>query len=592
MIKYRALGIAMASAVMFSGVADAQVVYPNPGQFEGITVDNYNPRQLPVVQSPTNKVKNIFGRAVDTACLRNGRAKVACGAAGAAAGGVGVARLFDASWSDIATVAGDTAVSAGVTAIASCAAGAAYTYWAGGAGLIAGCVGGLIQGAIVGGLFGAADSITSLTKDGSVQVVNGAANASSLTGDGVRKTSGSSAAARGSIGTYSASSNNLNYGTIAVDPVVLSGIPINSTFVVSQGSNYYRALRVSAHVLNSNSTTFRIMNSNVIGQGGSGSPQGAKYNPGQSTAYDRYTPGGPFQQVNVNGPTSSCSAPAGDSCPFSNTVPANGAAATLYFIDKTVAYTTAAAVPMVQYSQIQNVYPWAMGFSNGLDPTQLNKDVSDQVVAALANAAWKAAGTSAGAGAYDQSAGVTAADVAAAVAADPSSQLQLQDLLRPVASVNAAGGTLDNPLPEPAPVSVVNPGTGTQTGPQTGTTQDNPTYTKEATKNDLEAETAGLLGNPLQPLIDFIAGPFSIYTNPIISGPGSQPCPVWNIEYMSYFTSLFTASGNDAAVDEVIASVDSVSTAPVCNWLEEWKGVIQAVIGFGLVFLAFVWYFE
>lgn len=587
-MKVRLVGLSLALAFMLSGQAVAQVA--EQPKVDWTKIDSYSPNQTPIVQTPTNKIKNIIGRSVETACLRNGRAKVACSGAAAAAGGVGVARLMDTSWSDIKTVAGDTVVSAGVSALAGCAAGAAIGVWAAGAGAIPGCLGGALQGAIYGGFFGAVGSATSLTKDGSVQLVNGAANASSLTGDGVRKTSGSSAAARGSVGTYSTSSNNVNYGTIVVDPVVLSGIPINSTFVVSQGSNYYRALRVSAHVLNSNSTTFRIMNSNVIGQGGSGAPQGAKYNPVQSTAYDRYTAGGPFQQVNVNGPTSSCSAPAGDLCPMSNTVPANGSSATLYFIDKTVAYTTAAAVPMVQYSQIDSVYPWAMGFSNALHPSQLNQDVSDSAIAALANAALKAAGTSAGGGLYDPSQPVTAADVATVVATDPQSQVQVQDLLRPVADLNSAGGTLDNPLPEPAPVRVVNP--GTQVGSQTGTSQDNPTHTQEAAKNDLEAENAGLLGNPLQPLIDFIAGPFSIYTNPIISGPGSQPCPVWNIEYMSYFTSLFTASGNDAAVDEVIASVDSVSTAPVCNWLEEWKGVIQAVIGFGLVFLAFVWYFE
>lgn len=576
-------GVAGAAMLFWPSLSLAQVVYPNPNQFQGVTIDQYNPRLVPAVQTPTNKLKNSIGRAVEKACLRSGRLAPACAAAAAAAGGVGIARLYDASWEDIGQFAADAATGAAVGAGANCLAGGTIGFFtAGPAGAVAGCTGGLLYGALSGGFFGAATSDVFLTKDQSVKIAASSPDGGLLAGSGVTQVSSSSqspvALHQAVYGSCSSSSCLRNFnGPVQVD----STFPIQDNYVTS-GSNYRRALKFSIQ-RNSSSNQWTFAGSTYTS---SSLPQCV--NPqtgGISFGSPIICQAGLFSVVRVENSFAYCQA--GESCSTGLT-----GILTFYAVDFAQSWANSSDVPVVRFVPVEGTPAWAGAFGPALNPGSLSKDVSDQVIAGLANAAWAAAGSSAGDGAYNSSQPVLSGDVASAVAANPEDQVQVQDLYRPIASPTAAGGTAANPISEPQPVVNVTPGSSTGSQSQTGTSADNPTYTQEATKNDLEAENAGLLGNPLQPVLDFIAGPFAIYTNPIITGPGAQPCPVWEIEYMSYFSPLRTDHGEDQAINDLISSVSAVSTAPVCDWLEQWKSVVQAVIGFGLVFLAFVWYFE
>src|SRR5690606_17886573 len=114
---------------------------------------------------------------------------------------------------------------------------------------------------------------------------------------------------------------------------------------------------------------------------------------------------------------------------------------------------------------------------------------------------------------YDPSRPITTSDIQAVKNQYPSLTPTIGDLSRPygIPGQEPVGGTGTQPAPAPAPVYVANPVApwpgSTQPGKQTGTSIDNPTWTKEAaTESERSSAVAGIMG-PLQTFIDAIPTP-------------------------------------------------------------------------------------
>ncbi len=540
---YPRVALLTALAIICAAPAQAETITYDPSI--PITADTYNPRLLPVLQTPTNRVKNIVGRAAEATCLRNGRAAAVCAVAGVAAGGVGLARLTDKSWSQIASeIGGSTATSALGNAVAGCAIGGAVGAWGAGVGFIPGCMIGALDGAIVGGFLGAAGGTFNLLRDGSVTTDSKAGMGGDVTG--TAKSGPNNNASSGNVSGI----NEVYYGDGVYTPQ-LQTYGIGNEFVCTDSQGAYHVCMLVG-VNYTNPTTFKPFNPSTI--------------PG-----DKW--------VGPKG-TAAASACAYNQCQ-------------MWMSTQTWPAAQAKSIPTTSYQGVTPVRVAAGGFSKDVPVKSLDKQLDPNVVAALVTAALRAAGSNAGAAANDT---VTAADVDKVAQDDPSTPpMTLGDLIRPVADLNSGGGTAANPLHEPTQVvNVGNTGAGASTGTPTGT-KTNPTVTEEKADKDLDEEVGGSVGNPIQPVIDFITGPLAPFFSPKFNKVEAA-CPVFTVDSSTFFqwfidNPMNGRKGGDAAVQRQAQSFFKWKSDSLCTFFDSHYSSIQLISTLILAVCAVYWFF-
>ncbi|MGK6320147.1 hypothetical protein [Sphingomonas sp. DT-204] len=180
-----------------------------------------------------------------------------------------------------------------------------------------------------------------------------------------------------------------------------------------------------------------------------------------------------------------------------------------------VSYPAATQVPMRIYQPVSQVgYPLGALADNPALAGKLEVGLSNESLAALGNEIARHMPKGQGGYEYDPTDPITAQDVADALAKSPGLKLTLGDLLRPINPPGQGvqlGSSTKDVTTNPAYVNPVyntgsNPNPGT--GQQTGTSPDNPTYTKEVapTASEKDGAVAAIMA-PLQGLLDSIPKP-------------------------------------------------------------------------------------
>lgn len=560
--------VGCALGVVLAAPAFAQMETRPP--IDWTKIDSYNtpPANLPSMQVPTNALKNAPSQAVEQNLLRRGFTPAQSASTALSIGGLGLTLAMQNSSNSLAA----SLTGAGLGGLVACGIGAVVGGgWNFGAGAVPGCAAGVLAGVQLGAIAGGVTY--NLTADGSVKVdANG-----NLTGSSVRQSNQSLTSAKVShIGFVS----NAGPGASLVQDTgmtqaqfnaALTSVPINSSFVVRSGVDYYPALRLS--MVYDTDGRWRIMGGSNITQ----CPADFGFYPTDFNASSyaavcqTVSAGLPagwaatsrYVQVRVNGTNPGCAT--GDVCTRQyqpNTVQ------TYYYVNFSQGYTSAASVPQIQYQPIVAVPLYQLGFGTSLDPNALQQPLDPAVAAKLYNYIWQQLGNNAPVP-YDANNPVTPSDVLAA-----KTQLTLGDLVRPVANPEAQGGTAANPVSEP--VTVANPSTGTGTGSSgsnTGTNA-NPTITQEKTDQDLDVGLTGILGDVTEPVRAFAAGAFNTFLHPVVNIPGAS-CPVITID----LPTLLGRSDQSRPAD----------TQFLCDWYDQQRalfiGFLHVVytIAFGMI---------
>lgn len=558
-------GILAIGALLFGVTsANAQIV-GNPPVYGPTQLDpaSYNPRNLPVIyQAPTNKIPNVAGRSIQNACIRSGRAAATCGSIAVGAGGAGVGWLMDMSWADAGSVALSGVIGAGEAAILGCAGGAAMGAMAAGAGALPGCLAGAIGGAIYGGYGGVKSGLMNLTEDGAVAIDKATGQ---LVGAGVSTTTKTQVATP----TDALSVNTAYWGNGAYNQhLALYGV--GREMVLKDSLNGYRRGIIVGYTIAPNgtyqSTLGDVVTASQLNAQRSASNMGVCTATNVcSSAVGLWTAAGTA--------TSGCSYNAG---------------CILFY--NSVSHQAPNQVVTYQHSPINPVGPGAMGFGPNIQPSQLPKPVPAETIAAIVQAALQEYGKRTGQNLSDIV--VNGGDVTKVYQDDPTARIQLQDLIKGIANNAARGGTNEQPLNEPQQAIVTNPvGPGTPVQPGNGNGS-------QPSQDDTDLElTAGIaVGNPIQPVVDFLSGPLAPFLSPTFDGVQGQ-CPIWEVDMREWFGPFLERDLYDQAIEQTSVHAKARSflawdSQKICEFTDQHYQTIQLVCSVMLLISAVVWFFE
>jgi hypothetical protein len=253
-------------------------------------------------------------------------------------------------------------------------------------------------------------------------------------------------------------------------------------------------------------------------------------------------------------------------------------------LQSTATYGSVTDTPQQTYAQVPPVPVYASGFAPNIKPENLQKPLSAEAIAAIVNAALAKYAAQTGQDVSDIT--VNISDVTNVINEHPESQPTLQDLFRPVADPAGRGGTSAQPVPNPTQVYVTNP----QPAPGTSTGSiDKP-------DQDLDTTAGGTLGNPIQPILDFLSGPLKPFLHPKIDGVQGQ-CPVWTVDFRDNIGQLLHKDlyGNVTASNAVTQWAETFlvwKSDSVCGFLDDHYSQVQLFCSIALLICAFYWFFE
>lgn len=534
--------------------ATKPIDWTNPG--------SYAPGVAPIAfeenKRPSNTLKNKFGRTVEKICKNRGRTNKACAAAGMAAGGIGLVGVVSDGWG---TINGDPQATWSLAgAAAGCVGGGVLGSFVPIVGTVAGCVYGAFAGSVVGSFLGPDYDVT---EDGSIRIEDGF-----LTGEEVL--------------AYETEPGNVfpsvNISLTDEHQIKLAGYDYLSTFPCTYtGLTGYKMCMLVPMIMTRSGQASSPAGTEV----GYKTSSGISNNVNPVYYVTTFHPstmlvGGGTTNTVDNHRYVGCLGATGSAACWTVVIPGATGTGRLPSAISRAGATTGATFPILAYSP--ETYPTpdvvphirvrppkllpleAAAFEQLMFAEAFSKGISNELTAALLNAAWLKAGTTALDGAYDTP--ITQEEVQLVFNEEPELRPLLSDFVKPIASPTAPGGTEAVPAPEPQLVQQVGSNTGTNTN--TNTIQ----RTREEADEDLDGLT-GDVGNPIQPFITFAAGPFAPFINPIVNEAPEGQCPVFDFSLWDWVKDMLPISQDQYT--EALASTHTGEddTSVMCDFLDD-----------------------